>query len=309
MEYSIQGASKMISVIIPTYNSYRYIDSMICCLEHQTFKNYEAIIVDDGSTDMTKNKYGGFISEKIRFIFSSHQGQQNSRYIGFLQSKGEYIAFIDVDDFIEPTYLEKLYLSIINNGSDISICNHTKLQKDKKIINTFFDQDCVLSKEEALAHLFSDSYITSYQPTKLFKREIIEGIDFGSNIVLEDMYVMDQFFSKADKVSIVCESLYVYNQNNINSICAQKKVQEILVAYSQVQIHRYKLWKHNKLFKNILSKRVFDSYKKMLYLHVIPPVRIRLKTTLICISFLIKKPKNFIHVFFPRFSISLLLKK
>ena len=299
----------MISVIIPAYNSCHYIDSMINCLNRQTFTDYEAIIVDDGSVDETKDKYINFDSKKIRFVFSSHQGQQKSRYLGFLESKGDYIAFVDVDDLIEPTYLEKLFSSLVINDSDISLCNHIKLEKEKKKINAFFDKDCVLSKDEALESLFSDYYITSYQPTKLFKRKIIEGVDFGKNIVLEDMYIMDKFFNKANKVSVVCEPLYIYNRNNLNSVCAQKKFDEVLVAYSQVQIYRYKKWKYKKPLKRVLSRQLFDSYKRMINLHVIPPIDIRIQTTIICFRFLLKKPKNIIHIFFPKLSIYLLRKK
>jgi len=122
-----------VSVIIPTYNNANQICEAIDSVLAQTFKDYEIIVVDDGSIDNTKKrimKYG----DKIKYLYQRNKGPSGARNKGIIESQGEYIAFLDADDLWLKDFLEKM-VKKIEEGHDWVICNATKIlfNKDKEI--------------------------------------------------------------------------------------------------------------------------------------------------------------------------------
>ena len=100
----------MISVIIPVYNKDRQIIDCLNSVINQTYKNYEIIIINDGSTDQSERKILDFIENKqnVKYIFQKNQGVSSARNTGIKAARGEYIVFIDADDYIDNDYFEKL---------------------------------------------------------------------------------------------------------------------------------------------------------------------------------------------------------
>lgn len=114
-----QMENQKVSVIIPTYNLARYINETVDSVLGQTYKNYEIIIVDDGSTDNTKealSEYGG----KITYIFQENQGVSAARNKGIKEAKGEYIAFLDADDLWLKDKLE-LQIGLMNSNPEVAM--------------------------------------------------------------------------------------------------------------------------------------------------------------------------------------------
>ena len=118
-----------ISVIIPTYNRGNIISNSIKSVLNQTYKNLEIIIVDDGSTDNTKEEVDKIGDEKIRYIkLEKNLGGSNARNIGIKNSKGRYISFQDSDDIFYPDKLEKQIKNIINKNSNLDFCKINVIQ-------------------------------------------------------------------------------------------------------------------------------------------------------------------------------------
>ena len=120
--------NKKISVVVPVYNVEDYIENNIKSLLNQTYKNFEIIYIDDGSTDNSLNILNMFkkIDSRIKVIHQENSGVSHSRNVGIEYSNGEYITFIDADDFVDNDYLEYLLNLISKNHSDmaISISHH-----------------------------------------------------------------------------------------------------------------------------------------------------------------------------------------
>ena len=115
----------LISVIVPVYNIEKYLPRCIDSILDQTYKNWEAIFVNDGSTDNSLKILEEYKKSdgRIKIIDKKNAGSGAARNDGIETSKGKYIAFLDSDDWYEEDFLEKLYNNLIENSSDVSMCN------------------------------------------------------------------------------------------------------------------------------------------------------------------------------------------
>ena len=117
--------NSLISIVIPAYNVENYLDKCLESVVKQTYLNIEIIIVNDGSTDNTLNKCIKWseIDKRIKYITQKNAGLSAARNTGIRHANGEYIMFIDSDDFVKNNMVEVLYKNLVNTKSDISICN------------------------------------------------------------------------------------------------------------------------------------------------------------------------------------------
>lgn len=122
----------MISIIIPVYNSEAYIHQCLESIINQTFKNFEVILVDDGSTDGSLDilKYYSNKYENICYLTQNNKGAGAARNLAFNNCKGEYIVYVDSDDYLEATYLEEMLSKIEKTNSDIVICGYNSVYED-----------------------------------------------------------------------------------------------------------------------------------------------------------------------------------
>lgn len=124
--------TKMVSIIIPFYNAEKYIDVCIQTLQQQTYRNFEALFIDDGSTDETVNKIKRCGDERFKVLQQKHKGVSAARNLGLEHIKGDYIAFMDIDDEVEPEYLKQFVEDIEIKEVDIVLCNYVEVYTDKK---------------------------------------------------------------------------------------------------------------------------------------------------------------------------------
>ena len=113
-----------ISVIMPVYNVEEFLVACMESLVNQTFRDYEIIAVDDGSTDASAEILDSYARQYdfIRVIHKKNEGQAKARNLAIQQARGEYLSFIDSDDFVKPEFLEKLYRACEETGADIAYC-------------------------------------------------------------------------------------------------------------------------------------------------------------------------------------------
>ena len=119
----------IISIIVPVYNVESYLERCINSILNQTFKNFELILVDDGSTDKSGeicDSFAGY-DKRIRVIHKKNGGLSSARNVGLDVSIGKYIGFVDSDDWIDEFMYEKLYRNMIKTKSDIVICNFSRV--------------------------------------------------------------------------------------------------------------------------------------------------------------------------------------
>ena len=207
-----------ISLIIPVYNVEKYIHKTIDSVLRQTFKDYEVIMINDGSTDNSLSALKEYASKYKNFVLIDHCniGASRARNMGIKAAKGEYVAFLDSDDFLAPTFLEELYNSATKNDAEISCCNYY-LYYDKickKFYMPFTAKTGVYSNEEALKKLILDTTFHFFMWNKLFKRSLFIENDINFyDMYFEDIAVCPQLFYYANKVSFVNKPLYYYRRH------------------------------------------------------------------------------------------------
>ena len=126
-----------ITIVVPCYNVENNIEKCISSIKNQSYTNFEAIFVDDGSKDKTREEIQKFIEDDDRMIYAYKEngGPSSARNFGIENASGEYICFVDSDDHIEKSYLEELYGNLIENKSDIALCYFNRVYDDKISLN------------------------------------------------------------------------------------------------------------------------------------------------------------------------------
>lgn len=230
----------LVSIIIPVYNCEDYIQICLDSILNQTFNNFEIILINDGSTDSTSQLLEKY-KEKVKLINISNHGQAYARNLGINNSNGDYICFVDSDDYLEPEYIEKLYKTAITYNSDMSYC----------FINRFFDY-----KPSFLEKIFSfDQYYDIDNPFdlekhkellinmtvapfgKLIKRNFIleNKVKFVNGKIYEDLLFTSTLLLNNPKLSLVPEKLYNYRMRK-NSTMSNKnsKIHDIFFIFDSL---------------------------------------------------------------------------
>lgn len=200
----------MISVVMLTYNREKLVGHMIECILAQTFRDFEFIIVNNGSTDRSGEVAEDYAAKdsRIRVIHRERGNIGSGRNAGLDVAKREYIAFIDDDDWCEPDFLEFLYQLAVENQADVSICGAS----DKA-----FDEKCVMTAEEALTVLLWRKKYNVGFPTKLFKRSLFEGLCFSETSKYDDIEFMPKMLARACKVAYHGLPKYVICRHDNNN--------------------------------------------------------------------------------------------
>ena len=198
-----------ISVIVPIYKVEKYIHKCIDSILSQTFSDFELFLVDDGSPDNCGKICDEYaeIDSRIIVIHKENGGLSDARNVAIDRAKGDYLTFIDSDDYVAENHLESLYFTIKNTGSDISIANITSFTDDE--FNDSFYQPVkeikVLEKNEV--------FTTIYQPcaqAKLYKRNFFKDIVYPVGRLYEDTFIWHDVLAKTKRVTLTGNNTYFY---------------------------------------------------------------------------------------------------
>lgn len=216
--------SYLISVIVPVFRVENYIVRCVESLVGQTYHNLEIILVDDGSFDGCSqicNEWGKRDS-RITVLHKTNGGLSDARNAGMKIAAGEYISFIDSDDYISPDFYEVLLASIQNEGSDVIECGVVKVYENGKA-DAFFDDLTIhsFSTEEGLSYLIGENIFHQYVWNKLYRTEIVSDFFFPVGKLNEDEFWTYQVFGGAKKVTKVNRTMYFYFQRS-TSIMGEK---------------------------------------------------------------------------------------
>ena len=181
----------MISIIVPVYNVEEYLEQCLDSIQSQTYKNLEVILVNDGSTDGSKEICEKYCKRDTRFrlMNQTNQGQSVARNRGMQESRGEFLTFVDSDDVIKEDMLEQLMKQMTSENIDIVECWYTHNEQELKPkteenIGVVFRGDA----KEALLSLCRDNIVRLNPVAKLFRREVILNFPFLEGLIYEDVY-------------------------------------------------------------------------------------------------------------------------
>ena len=190
-----------VSVIIPAYNTEAYMANCLKSLLEQTLTEIEVIVVDDGSTDDTLQvlrEYEERYPAVLRVFHKENGGQASARNLGLKHAQGEYLAFVDSDDWVAPEMYEMMYEKAKKENADVVICNMVEHFPDKEIC---YDLTDVPNK---LGYAGSSC-------NKLFRRTFAEDVKFPEGLWYEDFEYSAIQLMKAEHVAVLKEGLYHYN--------------------------------------------------------------------------------------------------
>lgn len=213
-----------ISIVMPVYNVEPYIRKCLDSVINQTYSNLEIICIDDGSTDNSGKICDEYVEKDRRIrVFHKHNGGVSSaRNIGLNNLTGDYVGFVDPDDWIEPDMYEILMNASLNSNADISASNYTKDTAESSVImtNTEAIGSLPFNRDKLILYAFKRDYYRgfgAYLCTKLFKSELINGLLFDENIsVGEDIIFFAQAAVKTRTAVYTDKPLYRYFQREVS---------------------------------------------------------------------------------------------
>lgn len=202
-----------ISVIVPIYQVEEYIDKCLESIIKQTYRKLEIILIDDGSKDNSGRicDYYAMKDHRINVIHKQNEGVSKARNLGIEKSSGQYICFVDADDYINENYIEELYNLCIENDAEISICGVINIKEDiikeksKKIVK-------VWNSSQAIKELFEEKYFYCVMWAKMYKKEMFDEYRFNEKTkIAEDLEIMYKILSSTKRVAInTTKQLYYY---------------------------------------------------------------------------------------------------
>lgn len=207
----------IVSIIIPVYNQEKYIEETLQSVIHQTYSNWECILVNDGSTDNSATIINKFLTQDNRFHFinSENKGVSNARNLALKQVKGDYILFLDGDDLIHPDKLQQA-ISNFQKNIDLSIVFNTTSYFQDNIENTLYPMkiDAGLLNFTDMMLYWNEKIILPIH-SAIIKKSLFEGIEFNTDLTAqEDWLVWLRLFQKNPKVLVLDSVLSYYRKHN-----------------------------------------------------------------------------------------------
>ena len=264
---------KKISIVIPVYNSEKTIGKTISSILKQTYGNFEVIIIDDGSTDRSKEIIENFNDKRIIYNYQENQGVSIARNNGITLATGEYISFIDSDDMVKECFLEDFIKALNKNpDADLITCKfvRTKSVEDYELngsdkLNSQAKEENEAYKEYSGNKIYKLLYeeFNGYCFNKIYKKRIIDknSIKFDKTIFMgEDLLFNFEFLSHS-KLALGFENrnyIYVVNENSLSKSKSSLKWFTILDSYEKI------LNLNLDLNKQIESKVIYSFYKYIL---------------------------------------------
>lgn len=216
----------LVSIIVPVYNVEPYIKKCIQSLCDQTYQNIEIIIINDGSLDGSEkiiiDNYSS--DDRIKYYKKENGGLSSARNFGIEKCKGDFIAFVDSDDWVDNQFVDCLVSNLVESKSGIAICNMDYIFSNGKIKKRTpkINQTKCVSSEEALKELLIGRQYKCHAQNKMYVAELFKktGIRFPLGKIYEDVFTTYKLIYEAKNVILINENLYYYLQNRPGSILA-----------------------------------------------------------------------------------------
>jgi glycosyltransferase involved in cell wall biosynthesis len=208
-----------------------YLDRCMSSILNQTYKNLEIILVDDGSTDSSPKMCDDYAikDNRIKVVHKENGGLSDARNAGLKIATGDYIGYVDSDDWIELDMYERMYNACVENNAQLSVCRYFR-EYDDKTINDGTKRLEILDKNEILRIYITDKdgyMVYNSVWSKLFKRELVEGVVFPKGQNSEDIMYTTRALCKLDKAVYIDTCLYHYVLDRKDSIMNVAKTERM----------------------------------------------------------------------------------
>lgn len=215
-----------ISIIAPVYQVEKYIGQCIESVINQTFKNFELILIDDGSKDKSGNICDEYAKrdKRIHVVHTENKGAASARNKGLDLATGKYIAFVDGDDYLAENMLDKLYKVITQENCDVVVCDFLNLHANSDKDFSLQLSDSKVSGREILSHLKNQKNygVWTIVWNKLYKKEILKDLRFPEGKYFEDEIFSDQLYLICNEVQVISDVLYYHRVLETSTMNTQK---------------------------------------------------------------------------------------
>ena len=261
-----------VSIIVPIYNTQDYIERCLNSLINQTLKAIEIICVNDGSTDDSLKILEEFakVDDRIIVLTQENAGVSVARNAGLNIAKGEYIGFIDSDDWIDLDYYENLYNTAIRNDCEIAVTNVVRKKESTQKYKIKYDSEQVYEDLQKKLNI-CDIPNCCYTVNKIYKSEIIKDLKFKEGVLFEDVLWLPEIIKGCNKLVTVPSIVYYYWVNN-NSIVRSKSTPKRELDSYNAKKYIVQFFDENNLE---LSKKERNITKSIKYLFNIPILKIK----------------------------------
>ncbi|TCD46265.1 glycosyltransferase family 2 protein [Streptococcus sp. X16XC17] len=232
MEKIQKKHNPLISLIIPVYNGEHYLKRCLDSVISQSYKNLEIILVNDGSTDASLDICEQYLHQdnRIKVITQNNQGQSAARNKGLDVCLGEFISFLDSDDWIGEDYIQNLYSILVEEGAELAITGLQIVFENSAFVVQKETVRKVLVRDEAIKECCMNNYQSSVC-VKLYKREIWENLRFPVGEIFEDYLLSIKVLEKVNKVVLSNSCDYAYFQRNDSTM--NKKIDKRILLMFQ----------------------------------------------------------------------------
>ena len=206
-----------VSVIVPVYKVEKYLNRCVDSILSQTFKDFEIILVDDGSPDRCGDICEEYAKKnnKVKVLHKKNGGLSDARNAGLNMATGKYIVFVDSDDYIDSNMIDILYKRIVDTSADMAICNYLYVDEDEtpmlEYTGSLAVEDIIYTGIQILYGATTKgriSFVTACN--RIYKRELWDDIRFPKGKLFEDDHVLHKLCLKCDIVAGVSKPLYFY---------------------------------------------------------------------------------------------------
>ena len=293
LENDITYPRPLISLVVPIYNAETYLRMCLDSITNQTYSNIEVLLVNDGSSDGSGAICQEFVARDSRFhyIEKGNGGVSDARNVGIARAQGEFLSFVDSDDWIEPTYVEDMYRAALLNDAEVVVSNYKKFDVKENCywIHIFDDYyETHYSDEELIQQLpllerRDKSFTTSWGI--LFARRLFNNISFPKGKIIEDTRTNYRFFAESCRSTYIHKALYNYRVgiNSISSRITEKLLEDVLdCLMERMAVYAIKGWnvadERENIVDNLKSRYnqakeaglqntdIFKRYAELLYL-------------------------------------------
>lgn len=212
----------LISIIVPVYNMEKYLERCMNSILKQTYTCLEIILVDDGSTDGSAHQCDLYAQKdnRVKVVHKENGGLSDARNAGLAVATGTYIGYVDSDDWIEPDMYERMYQACVENHAQLAVCRYAQEYKDKTVLGGSGEVVPLEQKELLSVYLCGHESYVIYNSvwSKLFHRDLVEGVLFPKGRNSEDIMYTTRAFCKLDRAVYLDSCLYHYVLDREDSI-------------------------------------------------------------------------------------------
>lgn len=226
----------MISVIVPVYNVEKYLERCVKSIAAQTYKDIEILLIDDGSTDKSGKMCDDFqqTDSRIKAFHKQNGGLSDARNYGIEHSAGEFISFVDSDDYIDEKMLETLHRLITENDADLAVCSAMDVFEGKEVTQVKEIKEFNLNKVESYKYMLRGDGIPS-ACNKLYKRQTVGDVRFPVGKLYEDGFFTPQILKRVEKTAVTSKPMYYYfrRADSITTKPFRKGDLDVIEAYDK----------------------------------------------------------------------------